>query len=96
MNTSKHVVRAGFVAPATLLLTATLLPTAALAYVGPGAGLSLIGALWGLVVAVVLALAFIVAWPVRRMLRRRREQAAPSTRDEDAARQGASVGSSPT
>jgi hypothetical protein len=44
----------------------------AAAYVGPGAGLSLVGAFWGLLVAVFAALAFIVIWPVRRLLRRGR------------------------
>jgi membrane protein implicated in regulation of membrane protease activity len=44
----------------------------ALAYVGPGAGLSLVGAFWGLLVAVFAAFAFVIAWPVRRLLRRRR------------------------
>ena len=47
-----------------------------LAYVGPGAGLSLLGALWALLVAVAMALVFIVAWPVRRLLRRRRAEKA--------------------
>jgi hypothetical protein len=40
------------------------------AYVGPGAGLSLIGAFWGLVVAVLAALSFIILWPLRRMFRK--------------------------
>lgn len=52
--------------------TALLAPTAALAYVGPGAGLSLLGALWALIAAVGTALIFVVAWPIRKMLRRRR------------------------
>lgn len=51
----------------------------ALAYVGPGAGLSLLGALWGLIAAVGLALAFVLAWPVRKMLRKRRERQAPNS-----------------
>lgn len=46
----------------------------ALAYVGPGAGLSLLGAFWALLLAVGAALVFLVAWPLRRMRRRRREQ----------------------
>lgn len=46
----------------------------ALAYVGPGAGLSVLGALWGLLIAIAAAIAFVVAWPVRRYLRRRRER----------------------
>ncbi|MEX2122634.1 MAG: hypothetical protein WD795_01995 [Woeseia sp.] len=50
-----------------------LLPLTAHAYVGPGAGLSLLGALWALIVAVGAALVFLVAWPIRRMRRRKRE-----------------------
>ncbi|HEX7034132.1 MAG TPA: hypothetical protein VF210_00070 [Pseudomonadales bacterium] len=46
----------------------------ALAYVGPGAGLTLLSALWGLLVAVLAAMAFLVLWPIRRW-RRRRQQA---------------------
>jgi membrane protein implicated in regulation of membrane protease activity len=46
--------------------------TPALAYVGPGAGLSLVGAFWGLLVAVFAAFAFVILWPLRRLSRRRR------------------------
>ncbi len=46
------------------------------AYVGPGAGLSLLGALWGLLAAVLAALAFIILWPFRKMLKGRRDKAA--------------------
>lgn len=53
---------------------AILLPHAAYAYVGPGAGLSLLGALWALLVAIAAAVAFVVAWPIRRMRRRKREE----------------------
>lgn len=72
----------------TMLLTAA---APAVAYVGPGAGLSMLGALWGLLVAVLAALAFVIAWPVRRYLRRRRGQpeadraaGTPSGEDEHA------------
>ncbi len=57
------------------LALAVSISTPALAYVGPGAGLSLLGALWALLLAVGAALLFLVAWPVRRMRRRRQEQA---------------------
>lgn len=39
------------------------------AYIGPGAGLSLLGAFWTLLMAVFAAAGFLVLWPVRRLLR---------------------------
>jgi hypothetical protein len=54
---------------------AALAASPALAYVGPGAGLTLLGALWGLIVAVVLSVGFILLWPIRRMLRRNKRMA---------------------
>lgn len=63
-----------------LALVATLgvvgMAAPAAAYVGPGAGLSLVGAFWGLAVAVLAALGFIILWPLRRLFRRRRPQPA--------------------
>ena len=60
-------------------------PEGAAAYVGPGAGLSLLGAVWGLLAAVGTAIGFVVAWPLRRFLRlrrdRRRERRADATHD---------------
>jgi hypothetical protein len=41
------------------------------AYVGPGAGITLIGALIGLVTAIFLALWAVLRWPIRRFLARR-------------------------
>jgi len=59
----------------TFVLVLTLmLSEAALAYVGPGAGLSLLGALWGLLLAIGTALAFVIVWPLRRARRRARER----------------------
>jgi hypothetical protein len=60
-----------------VVLTIGMVNTAA-AYVGPGAGLSLLGALWGLVVAVGAALWFVIVWPLRRMRKR-----AQQNRDEE-------------
>ena len=52
----------------------------AFAYIGPGAGLSLLGAFWGLLVAVMAALGFVILWPIRRLFRRNRirQQPAPA------------------
>ena len=67
----------------TVFLWALLLaPLAAHAYVGPGAGLSLLGALWALLVAIGAALVFLVAWPLRRMRRRKREAIEEQERQE--------------
>jgi hypothetical protein len=55
-----------------IALAAAAFALPAAAYVGPGAGLSLLGTLWGLLVAVFLALSYVVMWPFRRLLRHRR------------------------
>ena len=67
---TKPLIRAGLVAALMLAPFA-----AAQAYVGPGAGLSLLGALWGVVAAIGAALLFVILWPLRRMRRRKREEA---------------------
>lgn len=62
--------------PVAVVVVVGFTPSAALAYVGPGAGLSLVGALWAVLVALATAVVFVAAWPVRRALRRRRQQGA--------------------
>lgn len=47
-----------------------LLPAAAFAYVGPGAGLTAIGTILALVAAFFLAIVGFVWYPVKRLLRR--------------------------
>ncbi|MDG2155273.1 MAG: hypothetical protein P8M26_04935 [Gammaproteobacteria bacterium] len=61
--------------------TITFVPQIALAYVGPGAGISLLGALWGLIVGVVMALGIVLFWPIRIMLRKRKAAAEAKTAD---------------
>jgi len=56
---------------AMLVVSALVIPETAVAYVGPGAGLSLLSALWALVLALVTAIVFVLAYPLRRLLRRR-------------------------
>lgn len=53
-----------------MTLVLALSPSLALAYVGPGAGLSALGSLVSLLAAVGLALVGFVWYPVRRMLKR--------------------------
>jgi membrane protein implicated in regulation of membrane protease activity len=63
----------------------TLAAAPAMAYVGPGAGLSLLGAFWGLLVAILAALAFVVVYPVRRMMRARKRPAETMQPDQQPA-----------
>lgn len=44
----------------------------ALAYIGPGAGVSLFGAAFGLIAAVASAIGFVLFWPIRSLLKKRR------------------------
>ncbi len=48
-----------------------LFPMASYAYVGPGAGLGMIGSLVAVVVAVLVAVAGLIILPVRLMMKRR-------------------------
>jgi membrane protein implicated in regulation of membrane protease activity len=75
-----------FLAMATTTVL-TLAATPALAYVGPGAGLSLLGAFWGLLVAILAALAFVIVYPVRRMMRARKRPAETLGTDQQPAKQ---------
>ncbi|HEY9198823.1 MAG TPA: hypothetical protein VIR60_05600 [Gammaproteobacteria bacterium] len=62
-----------------LLLSGALFPATASAYVGPGAGLSAVGAIFALVAALGLAVVGFVWYPVKRLLQRN------SSRTADAA-----------
>ena len=66
-----------------LMLVAAALPLVAHAYVGPGAGLGLLAALWGLVAAVGVAVFYVVMWPIRRMRRRRKAEQVAATMRSD-------------
>lgn len=49
----------------TCALCAFLLPTAASAYIGPGAGASLASSLFGVLAAIVVAIGVVLFWPLR-------------------------------
>lgn len=62
-----------FVASLLLVLSAP-----ALAYIGPGAGVSFLGSIWALLVGIVLAIGAIAFWPIRYLVRRARRGKAPA------------------
>lgn len=69
----------------SLIAVGATLPLAAEAYVGPGAGLSLLTALWGIIAAIGMALFFVIMWPIRRMRRRRKAEAAAAAGSDSTA-----------
>jgi hypothetical protein len=69
-----------------VLFLLLLLSTSAEAYIGPGAGLSVLGSLWAVLVGIVLALVAILSWPIRilwRRLRGKRKVTAPGQNPHD-------------
>ena len=75
----------------TLLLLAlnfiVLLVSPAAAYIGPGAGISVLGSLLGILATIFVAIGAILFWPLRTFVQRRkaRRQSLPAT---DAANTG--------
>lgn len=74
MSRTNHPSRLGRMLP--VALAAILLPVAAHAYVGPGAGLTAIGTVIALLAAVVLAVVGFVWYPVKRLMAKRRANGA--------------------
>lgn len=66
-----------------------------LAYVGPGAGLSVLGALWGLILALLAAFGFLLMWPLRRYRRQRAQASATAPREHTAERTAGDDADSP-
>lgn len=63
-----------------VLFVATMLAAGpALAYLGPGAGLGMLGSLVAVIGAALLAIFGLLILPVRMLLKKRRRQAAPPT-----------------
>jgi len=50
-----------------------LVPSA-LAYIGPGPGLAMVGPLLGLIAGILIALAMVLAYPIRLYLKRRKSK----------------------
>jgi hypothetical protein len=77
----RFTARAALAAAAAAMVWAV--PAPALAYIGPGAGITMLGALWGVLAALVLALGAVLFWPTRAAIRsvRRRRPSPPAVGD---------------
>ncbi len=65
------------------VLALLLMASSAFAYVGPGAGISVLGSLLGILATIVLALVAIVMWPIRKMMKRRKAAAAETAEGKE-------------
>ncbi|MGH8249920.1 MAG: hypothetical protein ACREVI_04360 [Steroidobacteraceae bacterium] len=89
-----HTGRMRRVATACAGMMSSIFASAALAYVGPGAGLGMVVAFFAMILAVLATLFGLVLWPIRYLARRRKAAAAgtappesnppPSSAPEDA------------
>lgn len=59
----------------TSVIIALLVSTPALAYIGPGAGISVLGSLLGIIVTIIVAIGAILMWPLRKLLKKKRAAA---------------------
>lgn len=56
-----------------LLFLILMVPSTTLAYIGPGAGISVLGSLLGILGTIVIAVSAILFWPIRKVIRRRKQ-----------------------
>ena len=69
-----------------LLLLAV--PSLSFAYVGPGAGITFLGALWAVITAIVLAMGGFLVWPIRAFIRRRKLSKQENTSKDSSSQNG--------
>lgn len=55
---------------------ALLFSLPAAAYIGPGAGISVLGSLLGILATIIVAIGAVVMWPLRKALKKRRQASA--------------------
>ena len=56
-----------------------LISVPAQAYIGPGAGVSVLGSVLGILVTILIAIGAIVFWPIRKMMKRRKTRSESNT-----------------
>ena len=66
-----------------LIASICFVPAIAAAYVGPGAGLTMLGSLWGLILAIVFVVFGLLILPVKLMRNRMKERRNRENADED-------------
>lgn len=71
------------VLPAVIALVIAMTPSLAQAYVGPGAGVTAIGAALGLIAAIGLAFWALISYPLRRARKKKKEEAAAQQNSAD-------------
>ena len=56
----------------TALLLLLIISSPATAYIGPGAGISVLGSLLGILATIFVAIGAILFWPIRKLMKRRK------------------------
>jgi hypothetical protein len=56
----------------TALFLLALIASPAAAYIGPGAGISVLGSLLGILATIFVAIGAILFWPIRKLIKRRK------------------------
>ncbi len=59
---------------AIFIIVIVLVSKNAYAYVGPGAGITMLGALWAVVISILIAVIAVLFWPVRFLIRKMRKK----------------------
>lgn len=72
------------------LIAAAMLPSTVFAYVGPGAGISVVGSIVAVLSAVFFAIVGFIWYPIRRLLRKRKAKIGADASSADASSTAAS------
>jgi hypothetical protein len=52
------------------------------AYIGPGAGISVLGGLLGIITTIIVAIGAILFWPIRKMLKKKKARTPESEKQQ--------------